>query len=58
MGSYFSKIECFCFQKQVLEAGERVQMPVTFFIDADMMTDEDAQAVRAVTLSYTFHVSD
>ena len=58
MGSYFSKIECFCFQKQVLEAGERVQMPVTFFIDADMMTDEDAAAVRAVTLSYTFHVSD
>ena len=53
-GSYFSKIECFCFTEQTLEAGERVDMPVTFFIDPDIMNDPEARKIKEITLSYTF----
>lgn len=53
-GVYFNKIQCFCFTEQVLEPGETVQMPVTFFIDPEFATDPDTQNVDELTLSYTF----
>lgn len=53
-GSYFNKIECFCFTEQVLQPGESVDMPVTFFIDPDIVKDPDAKHVTEITLSYTF----
>lgn len=57
-GSYFNKIACFCFEMQVLQPGETVQMPVTFFIDPDMLDDKEAKYAKTITLSYTFHVTD
>lgn len=54
-GGYFTKIECFCFQQQVLQPGETVQMPVSFFIDPGMVDDPDAKFVHEIVLSYTFH---
>lgn len=56
-GAYFSKIACFCFELQVLQPGERVEMPVTFFVDPEMLKDREAKGVRAITLSYTMHES-
>ena len=54
-GGYFTKIECFCFTEQVLQPGETVQMPVSFYIDPAMMDDEEGQFVHEIVLSYTFH---
>ncbi len=54
-GGYFTKIACFCFTEQVLQPGETVQMPVTFFVDPTMVDDPDAKFVHEIVLSYTFH---
>lgn len=57
-GAFFTKIQCFCFEEQVLEPGERVQMPVTFYVDPEIVTDRDAKYVHTITLSYTFYEID
>ena len=54
VGSYFAKIECFCFQEQTLKPGETVEMPVIFFLDEAMDSDMNTREVAEVTLSYTF----
>ena len=54
-GGYFTKIACFCFTEQVLQPHERVQMPVTFYVDPSIMKDVEAKYIEEITLSYTFH---
>ncbi|MEI4471543.1 cytochrome c oxidase assembly protein [Frigidibacter sp. MR17.24] len=57
-GYYFSKIQCFCFTEQVLGPGERVTMPVSFYVDPEIVDDRDAGTVTHITLSYTFYQQD
>ncbi|WP_103255510.1 cytochrome c oxidase assembly protein [Tabrizicola aquatica] len=54
-GGYFTKIECFCFTEQVLQPGETVQMPVSFYVDPAMVEDIEGKFVQEIVLSYTFH---
>ncbi|KHN99198.1 cytochrome-c oxidase assembly protein [Metarhizium album ARSEF 1941] len=51
---YFSKIQCFCFEEQRLNAGETVDMPVFFYLDPDLLNDLNMKGVKTVTLNYTF----
>lgn len=57
-GTFFTKIDCFCFTEQVLQPGETVQMPVTFYVDPEIVTDRDGKYVHTITLSYTFYEID
>lgn len=54
-GSYFNKMQCFCFTEQKLAAGERLEMPVVFFVDPAIAADKDGAGVSTITLSYTFY---
>lgn len=46
--AFFHKTECFCFTQQVLQPGERIEMPVRFIVDRDLPDD-----VKHLTLGYT-----
>lgn len=54
-GSYFNKLQCFCFTEQRLEPGESLDMPVSYFVDPEIMKDADASRLTTITLSYTFY---
>jgi len=57
-GGYFTKIECFCFTEQVLQPGETVQMPVSFYVDPAILDDPEGKYVHEITLGYTFYQID
>lgn len=47
---YFSKTECFCFTRQLLEPGQGKEMPLRFVVDPALPNN-----VKRISLSYTFY---
>ena len=54
-GPYFQKLQCFCFDGQIIPAGETVKFPVQYFVAPEIATDRESRGVRQITLSYTFY---
>jgi cytochrome c oxidase assembly protein subunit 11 len=55
VGSYFNKINCFCFTEQTMAPGETREMPVVFYVDPSITGDHDNDTLNTITLSYTFY---
>ena len=53
-GIYFNKLDCFCYEEKSVLAGEKVILPVTFFVSAELLDDPNTKELKSVTLSYTF----
>lgn len=53
-GGYFVKTQCFCFERQRIEAGQTMHFPVSFYIDPELDKEENLDDITNMTLSYTF----
>jgi cytochrome c oxidase assembly protein subunit 11 len=56
-GAYFQKLQCFCFNDQVIPARTTIEMPVLYFVDPKYAEDANTKGKPEVTLSYTFFPS-
>lgn len=52
---YFHKIQCFCFDEQLLNPSEEVDLPIFFYLDPKIVDDSTLTEMKEMTLMYTFY---
>lgn len=52
-GLYFNKVQCFCFEDQIIEGNSSIDLPVLFFIDPDFIHDSAMSNINNIVLSYS-----
>ena len=54
---YFNKIQCFCFENQLLYPNESVELPLLFYLDPALAQDPTLNDVEEIFLTYHFFPS-
>ena len=54
LGNYFTKLNCFCFDKQILKAGENSKYSLVILIDPEVTKDSKTKDIKEVIMQFTF----
>ena len=54
LSNYFTKLNCFCFDKQTLKAGENNKYLLVILIDPEVTKDSKTKNIKEVTIQFTF----
>ena len=54
LGNYFTKLNCFCFDKQTLKAGENSKYSLVILIDPEVTKDSKTKDIKEVIIQFTF----
>ena len=54
LGNYFTKLNCFCFDKQTLKAGENSKYSLVILIDPEVTKDSKTKDIKEVIMQFTF----
>lgn len=52
-GLYFNKIQCFCFEDQIIEGRQSIELPILFYIDKQFLIDPVMGNINDIALSYS-----
>ena len=54
LGSYISKINCFCYDAQTLKAKQKDKFVLVLLIDPEVTKDSKTKDIKEVTIQFTF----
>ena len=54
LSNYFTKLNCFCFDKQTLKAGENNKYLLVILIDPEVTKDSKTKDIKEVIMQFTF----
>jgi len=58
LGKYFTKLNCFCFDKQTLEPGENRKYSLVILIDPEVTKHSKTKDIEKVIMQFTFFAYD